>query len=207
MCCIGTGPSLTPQQVDTARAKGFVLFGCNRVWELTDLDVLYCCNETFWDHYWCDDLAKYRASKWTGSKVAADRYGLNWINGYDRPGLSVDPAYVHHGHGSGFSLVNLAYLMGARRIVLLGYDMRYAADYSGQDKRVGSSPRHYFGEYPSALHHWPSVSVRGGVHVGLVAQYESVAKQGLVEVINATPAGALTCFPTMDIHDVSSDSN
>jgi hypothetical protein len=97
--------------------------------------------------------------------------------------------------------------MGARRIVLLGYDMKYATDYCGTEKRVGNRPRHYFGEYPSALLHWPSVSVRGGVHFGLVSLYESVAKQGLIEIINCTPGSAVTCFPSMDIHDVSCDGD
>jgi hypothetical protein len=202
VCCIATGPSLAQYDIDVARQKGFALFGCNNVWELTKLDVLYCCNENWWDHYWSPTLAEYPASKWTGSKEAAKRYGLNWINGYDRPGLSSNPDYVHHGHGSGFSLVNLAFLMGARRIVLLGYDLKYAPDYQGPTEQPGSTPRHYFGEYPKALQHWPRMEVRGGVHVGLVQRYESVAKQGAVEIINCSRDTALTCFQRMSIDAV-----
>jgi hypothetical protein len=32
--------------------------------------------------------------------------------------------------------------------------------------------------------------------------YRSVAKQGLVEIVNCTPGSALDCFPTADISDV-----
>jgi len=205
VACIATGPSLTQADVDTAKRKGFAMFGCNNVWKLTQLDVLYGCDEKWWDHYWCDELANDPCEKWTGSKGAAKRYGLNWIDGKDRPGLSSDPRYVHHGHGSGFSLVNLAYLMGARRIVLLGYDLKYAPDYDGASRHVGSKPRHYFGEYPKELQHWPKVKVRNGVHVGLLSLYESVAKQGAVEIVNCTRDTALECFSRMAIDDCDSD--
>ena len=165
--------------------------------------MLYGCNVGFWATYWSDALKDHPSQKWTTNKEAADKFGLNLIAERDRWGLSNDPARIHHGHGSGYSLVNLAYLMGASRIVLLGYDLRYANDYSGDDKRAGSTPRHYFGEYPSALLHWPKVSVQNGVHVGLLKYYESVAKQNAVEIINCTgPNSALTCFERMSIDAV-----
>lgn len=200
VCLIATGPSLTLEQIDCAREKGFVLFGCNNVWEcVPDLAVLYACNAAWWTFYWSDRLAAYPAQKWTTSREAAQKFKLSWIAERDRFGLSSDANRIHHGHGSGYSMLNLAYLMGAARIVLLGYDLKYAPDYSGEDKRAGSLPRHYFGEYPSGLLHWPKVSVKDGVHVGLIKYYERVAEQNLIEIVNCTPRSALTCFPMKDI--------
>lgn len=199
MLCIGTGPSLNAASIETARRKGFTLFGCNNVWTLNDLAVLYACNLGWWEHYWGQMLAEDPAEKWTTNAEAAERYGLNWIAERNAPGLSTDPAVIHHGHGSGYSLVNLAYLMGAERIVLLGYDLKYAPDYDGRNEFIGSGPRHYFGEYPEPLQHWPSVRVRAGVHVELLDLYRSVAAQGLVEVLNATPDSAIDCFPRVTI--------
>lgn len=165
--------------------------------------MLYGCNEAFWVHYWCDELMSHPAEKWTTNKPAARKFRLNWIAERNAKGLSADPSYIHHGHGSGYSLVNLAFLMGAARIALLGYDLRFAADYDGTEKRIGSTPRHYFGEYPSGLRHWPKVNVRHGVHVELVQLYESIAEQGLVEIVNCTgPNSALECFPRTDIDAV-----
>jgi hypothetical protein len=201
-CLIATGPSLKPQQVEVAKSKGFALFGCNNVWELTELDVLWATNGQWWDHYWSDKLKAYPAAKWTVNRAAAIKYGLNWTAERAAQGLSTDPNYIHHGHGSGYSMLNLAYLMGASRIVLLGYDLKYAPNYDGKARQVGSSPRHYFGEYAPALHHWPSVHVKGGVHVELVSLYESVARQGLVEIINCSPDTALTCFPRVPIEQL-----
>lgn len=203
MACIGTGPSLTREQIQTARRKGFTLFGCNNVWELCDLAVHYACNAGWWDRYWSPRLEATSAEKWTCNAEAAQKYGLNWVAEKNAPGLSSDPSVIHHGHGSGYTLVNLAYLMGAERVVLLGYDLKYAPDYDGRAQQVGSEPRHYFGEYPSNLQHWPSAKVRGGVHVELLELYESVARQNAVEIINCTgPNSALNCFPREDIDAV-----
>jgi len=201
--CIGTGPSLTLEQIQSAREKGFTLYGCNLAYQIVpDLAVLYGCNKGFWGYYWDRGLREHRAEKWTTNKSAAREYGLRWIDEKNRMGLSADPSYVHHGHGSGYTLVNLAYLLGAERIVLLGYDLKYAPDYDGKARQVGSSPRHYFGEYPDELQHWPSQKVARGVHYELVDLYRSVAEQGLVEVINCTPDTALDCFPRIDIGDL-----
>ena len=204
--CIGTGPSLTDEQIEIARAKGFTLYGCNLVYaNVPDLTVLYAVNKAFWDFYWYDreyPLREYPAEKWTTNPEAAQAYGLKWIGEKNAPGLSSDPSYVHHGHGSGYTLVNLAYLHGAERIILIGYDLKYAPDYCGKIKQIGSGKRHYFGEYPSSMQHWPSQRVNNGVHEELVELYRTVAKQGLVEIINCTPDSALDAFPRMDISDV-----
>jgi hypothetical protein len=151
----------------------------------------------FWNYY-APECLEYldNVEKWTIDAEAADRFGLRCIEWKDKAqeGLSAGP-HIHHGKSAGFSLLNLAYLAGAERIVLLGYDMKFAPDYDGRAQRVGSSPRHYFGEYPSDLQHWPSVRVKAGVHVELLEFYAAVARQGLVEIVNCTPDTALTCFP------------
>lgn len=190
---------MTTDQIRTAQRKGFHLFGCNNVWQLCDLEVHYACNKGWWDHYWSPALAANPAEKWTCNREAADEYGLNWVAEKNAKGLSIDPSIVHHGHGSGYTLLNLAYLMGAERIVLIGYDMKYASDYNGHTQQIGSGPRHYFGEYPSELQHWPKMRVKNGIHEELVELYRSVAAQGVVEIINCTPGSAIDAFPRADI--------
>src|SRR5262245_24820873 len=131
IACIATGPSLKLEQIRAARSKGFVLFGCNNVYrEVPDLAVLYGCNAAWWDFYWERGVARHAAQKWTTNADAARKYGLNWVAERNAPGLSTSPDIIHHGHGSGFSMLNIAYLMGAARIVLLGYDLAYAPDYN-----------------------------------------------------------------------------
>ena len=86
--------------------------------------------------------------------------------------------------------------------MLLGYDLKYAADYDGKARQIGSSPRHFFGEYESNLQHWPSVQVKAGVHVELVHLYKTIEIQGLIEIVNCTPGSALEgVIPSMPIED------
>ena len=74
---IGTGPSLTLDQIGAARQKGFRLFGCNRVFEIVpDLEVLYGCNAGFWDTYMPID---HPCEKWTTSLEAANKHRINWM--------------------------------------------------------------------------------------------------------------------------------
>lgn len=207
ICCIATGPSLTREQVHVARSKGFRLFVCNNAYQLAlDAELLYAVNLEWWLHYW-GAVCRLPAQKWTTNEQAAQRFGLNWIAERDAPGLSTDPDVVHHGHGSGFSLLSMAARAKPDRIVLIGYDCRYAPDYDGRERRAGSTPRHSLevlptGEYPASMQHWPSVQVRDGVHVGLVELYRSVAAQGLVEIINCSPGSAIDCFPRVDIEGI-----
>jgi len=163
--------------------------------------LLYAVNSGWWDHYW-PQVKKHACQKWTTNKESAEKYGLNWVAEKNAPGLSKDPSIIHHGHGSGFTLLNLAYLMGANRILLIGYDLKYAPDYNGHTREVGSSPRHYFGEYPVELQHWPKVHVEKGVHTELCNLYQSVADQRIVEIINCSTDSALTCFPFADISEI-----
>ena len=155
-------------------------------------------NLPFWQHYW-NEINWLQCEKWTTNREAADIFGINCIAEKNAPGLSTDPKVIHHGHGSGYSLVSMAHNKGAKRIVLLGYDLRYAPDYDGKAHQIGSTPRHYFGEYPHSMQHWPSVQVKDGVHVELLELYRSIAEQGLVEVINCTPDSAIDCFERGDI--------
>ena len=199
--CIGTGPSLTPAQVEAARLTGFDLYVCNNaIFEVPDATLLYAVNLAWWDEYW-PEVQHLSCEKWTTNTTASMRYHINWIAERNAPGLSEDRNVIHHGHGSGYSLVSMAYRNGADRIVLLGYDLKYAQDYDAGSRDPGSTPRHFFGEYPESMRHWPSKQVVNGVHVELVDLYRSIVEQGLVELVNCTPDSALGSFlPYEDIN-------
>jgi hypothetical protein len=188
--------------VETARRNGYSLFVCNDAFLVApDAQLLHACNWQWWDARW-EKVKDLPCEKWTTRKESAEKYGINYIAEVNRPGLSTDPNVLHHGHSSGFQLVGMAFRAGFDRIILLGYDMKFANDYDGRQQMVGGCPRHFFGEYEPELQHWPSVKVKGGVHVELCDLYRSVAEQGLVEIINCTPGSALTCFPKVDIADL-----
>ncbi len=89
---------------------------------------------------------------------------------------------MHSGGNSGYQAANLALHTGARRIILVGYDMR-----RGPDNRAhwhGDHPPHMNNAPPHALATW-------------AAAFDSVPPTlpAGVEIINATPGSAVTAFP------------
>ncbi len=216
---IGTGPSLESADVEQCRKAGFLLVAVNNAWEFRP-HVHVTTNPEWWDL--CredDDIFMMMNSSsnplqcWCSDFRTAAKWGLNhfdWRDDAEHRGLSADPTLVSLGHGSGFSALNIAFLMGCNPIVLLGHDMRYPKGYDAIAKNPGGK-RHYFGEYPEGAQHWPRVKVRAtGELDGLIVCYEAVAEQIRVEqrhvdIINCTPGSALECFPSRRLDEVISD--
>lgn len=101
-------------------------------------------------------------------------------------GLCLKPDGVRTGSNSGYQALNLAVHTGAKRLLLLGYDMRES------DGRT-----HWFGDHPrktsSAEQFVPAFRT-------LV---EPLRKLG-IEVVNCTPGSALDCFPKRALEETLS---
>ena len=89
-----------------------------------------------------------------------------------RAGLSVSPTGIHAGN-SGYGALNLAFLMGARRIALFGID-------GGGGYAWGKAK-------PGDLHHLP------WLFTSAANQLEAKG----VEVVNGSPASLVRCWPRM----------
>jgi hypothetical protein len=204
---LATGPSLTPEVLEVARRGrelgAWALYGMNRTYrDVPELDTFLACNKEFYELEWERGLKEHRAVKWHWDLQTCIRFGLNFIPGKWGDGFPKEPIFIHLGHSSGFQLPQLAYHAGFRRLLLCGYDMRYAKDYDGRNQRIGSSPRHYFGEYAPELQHWPSVKIRDGVFVELIEQFEKVKRLNPdVEIINCSPGSAMDCFPMSTLEE------
>jgi hypothetical protein len=85
------------------------------------------------------------------------------------------------GQNGGYQAVNLAYLAGASRVLLLGYDMHGT---------------HWFGEHPRKTVH-SHYSMFMGRFARLARFMPRLPRK--FEVINCTPGSALTCFPRMEL--------
>lgn len=141
-------------------------------------DLLYACDDDWWFHH--RGVPRFEGTeKWTQSAMAALQFGLRFVPSVDAPGISLDPSRIHQGGNSGFQALNLAVLLGARRVVLYGFDMR----------RVDGQ-LHWFGEHP------PNVR-RDMDFARCIRAFEVAAPQikaAGVYVLNATPGSALRCF-------------
>lgn len=190
---VAPGPSLTLEAAGACRHVK-VMAVCD-AWRMVPwADALYASDAVWWQHP--DAGARgFAGEKWSShgtdprspnDKVAiARQFGVNLVEGRNGKGFSIDPSCIHYGSNSGFQAVNLAILFGARRIALVGFDMRTV-----------NGRRHFFGDHPRGLR-----NTTGYEH--FIAAFERAATMlpAGVEIVNATPGSALTCFPRIDIDD------
>jgi hypothetical protein len=202
---VGTGPSLTPEAIRTINAHidENLVYAMNNAFLIEELhiDTFFACNPAWWRHYGGHPLMKRRRERgmqcWTWDRKTAGALGINWIEGRWSGGkrnvtsLSRDPGFIHYGHGSGYETLGLAYAHGLRDFVLIGYDLRYPP----------GSARHFFGEYPAPLQHWPKTGPAGEM-TGLLDCYDTIDPASLgIKIINCSPGSALTRFGLADLHE------
>lgn len=179
--CVGGGPSLTLDQLDYVKGKAGVI-AINNAYELAPwADILYAGDRQWWD--WHEGCPEFTGIKVCIDEGACKKYGLFYIGSDSKVGLSTDQTFINTGRNSGFAAVNIAYLAGAARIVLIGYDMKFHRD--------GRS--HWFGDHPNL--------VRSNYN-NFISQFDKVADQNLVDIVNCTPKSALKCFRIAELEDV-----
>lgn len=100
-------------------------------------------------------------------------------------GLSTTPDAITTGQNSGYQAVGLCVAAQPLRIVLLGYDMKFAPD----------GRAHWHKEHPVGVQteRWYSET--------FVRHFNRLAKLTPVPIVNATPDSALRCFPTMALQE------
>lgn len=130
-------------------------------------------------------MKAHGAELWTQDGHSAQKHGLHWIKGCGEAGLGRDR--IHWGGNSGFQAINLAWLWGVRRFVLLGFDMQTGP--GGQ--------RHWFGDHP------PGQGFNNPDKFNAWIRAMEILARDLsdqaVEIYNASRQSALTCFPRIAI--------
>jgi hypothetical protein len=194
----GTGPSITPEIIKTVDDSGHRVFGANRAWEIFNCDVVHGCNYQFWDHYW-PQIQEQSFDKWTTRPQLEGKYpGLEYIEERWEDGLSKEQHWIAAHHGTGPQLVNIAYLYGCTRLLLVGWDMRF----NGKTGVKTFARRRYLDEDPLTLNHWPIYTGPDGELLALIKEMETIkpADYG-IEIINCTPGSAMKCFPMGDLNE------
>jgi hypothetical protein len=176
-----SGPSMKPLDP----VPGWSCMVVNNTWKLAPwADVLYAGDPNWWEAYG-HEVKHWRGVKYTRHLRSAARYGCEYVRRIRKgEGLCTQPMVIHSGGNSGYQAVNLAYHLGARRIILLGFDMH---------RRNGG---HWFGEHQNMLSA-PINHIKEWVRL-FRPLARDLANMG-VEVINATPGSDLDCFPKMSL--------
>lgn len=201
-----TGPSLTRDVAAHCRAaqrRGWQVLAVNDAWRMVpSAEALYAHDTAWWSHH--KGAPGFAGARWSatsdlaardGKRELAKAYGINLVHGSFGAGFSHGPG-IHYGGDdheqschSGFQAVNLALLWGARRIVLVGFDLR---------KVEGRS--HFFGDHPRTMN-FASPYAR---FAAALANARPTLPAG-VDLINATPGSALKAYPMMTLRDALAD--
>lgn len=191
---IASGPSLNGAQlseVALARCADRVRsIAVNNTLERAPFaDVAYFGDYTAIKHYRPQLLKSLGAHgvEWvTIDSAAAERWKLTHVNPASANGMQLDRIRVNG--NSGAQAINVAAAFGARRILLLGFDMQV-------DPVTRAA--HWFGQHPKNL-----VTVQ--LFEEWLHKFEFIAKDAKalgVEIINCTPGGALEVFPRATISE------
>lgn len=125
---------------------------------------------------------EFSGELWTCSEQAREQFGIRWVFGQDQSGLSAAPDYIHTGKNSGYQAIGLAYLFGAARVILLGFD--FSVGPRGE--------RHWHGDHPRGL-----ANCAGGNFGGWIQAMKTLAadlNRTPCKVLNASRRTALKSF-------------
>jgi hypothetical protein len=197
--CLATGPSLTKADVDAVRGRGTVI-AVNDAHQLAPwADVLYSSDRYWWKYHRCvPGFAGLRATiefspKRFARELTTDAPEMFFLKQTGHHGVEEDPAGLRTcGQNSGGAAVNLAVHLfadglGARRIVLLGYDCG-----------VPGGKRHFFGDHPRTLSQISPFPTWRTAFEQMRAPMEALG----IEVVNcsrSTSINAFRCAPLAEV--------
>lgn len=176
---IGGGPSL--MGFDWNRLMGKRTIAINKaILSYPRADALYWTDSRVYGWY-KKDIDSFKGLKYSIRNHSSYPADINILRKSNKFGLEEAKDALCHGNNSGYAAINLAYLLGAKRIVLLGYDMH------NDGKRS-----HYHEGYP--------VPATGDniYRDQFVPGFEILAdllKQKKVEVYNASMTSSLRVWP------------
>jgi len=181
--CLGCGPSLTVEDVEYCRGRASVI-AINNTYQLAPwAEVLYACDARWWGwHKGVPGFAGLKFSVEPKAKAGRREHGpyadITVLRNTGDDGFEADPSGLRTGKNSGYQAINLAVHFGARRIILLGYDMGPSKE--GRDHYFGSHPGGVVPPYHLFMRNYPNLAAE-------------LKKRG-VDVINASRKTALGVF-------------
>lgn len=185
---LASGPSLTLDQIAAAKRSGHFTIAVNATFQkMLDADVMYSGDFLFFKTYHAEIRRDFKGKVWTQDSSAAARWPwINRMRGANRDGLGTERIFING--NSGAQSVNLAYLWGYQRIILLGFDMRLGP----------KGERHHHPDHVAPC-------VQNQCFDEWLFKFEKIARDlrvHKIEVLNCTPGSALKCFPMPAWEDV-----
>lgn len=194
---LGGGPSLTKSNLELIKDKH--VLGVNQAYTLGNwVDACYS-GDGRWYHWNKKGLRRYEGLMITSYPTynpdkhdkAKDLINVGRISGHGISGKT-NKSIAWNGN-SGASAVNVAYWLGAKRIVLLGFDMKRQGNQFNWHNDYRTIPGkkengRYKSPYRQFLRCWKKIAID--------------ARALGIEIINCTPGGNLNNFPRKELEDV-----
>jgi hypothetical protein len=186
---LASGPSLTQAQIDYALASGAFTIAINATYQKAlTANVMYAGDYLTFKEYIADIRKRFKGEMWSQDSTSCARWpDIHRVRAANRDGLGKD-GMIHLNGNSAFQAINLLYVWGYKRIVLLGVDMKLGPN----------GEKHHHEDHPKPLvqalvfFEWIHKSARLAIDL----------KNAGIEVLNATPGSALTCWPVVKLEDV-----
>lgn len=181
---LGGGPSLGGVDID--RLKNSNVIAVNNAYQLADwLPFVYFMDEP-WFRWHEEELRGFQGLKVTGAPNLKGEPGLKWLQRGKRHVYDPRPGYISRGNNSGQGAICLAVALGAKKVILLGFDMHAKMGHNyHQDHPRGVPKSIYADKYFQCFNMLkPSLEALG------------------VQVVNATLGSALPTFPIVDPEEV-----
>ena len=186
---LGCGPSLTREQVEACRGKAKVIAVKEAARLAPWADALYFCDA----HFVTDEPDLFKNFK--GRVLTLENYKLReklpkleCLKNDGPKGFADEPDRIRHGKNSGYQAMHVAAHLGARRIVMLGFDMK-----PGDGGRL-----HFFGNRATRT---TPPSVYSTFMVPKFPEFAVELKRRAIDVVNATPGSAIGCFRRAPIQE------
>jgi hypothetical protein len=126
---------------------------------------------------------------WTVNRLSFPPRNLHYLRRDTKLGLSDNPSVIHGGGTSGFGAFNFAYLKGATKIVLFGFD--YGPNDEGE---WHANQRHYDPNHQYDFETWKAWAASFN-HV--IPQME----KSNIEVTNASPTSRIEVFKRVSVEE------
>lgn len=169
---LASGPSMSQEVADRVHAAGLPAIAINNTYLLAPwADMLYAADEEWWRVHRA--AAEFRGLKVTAGVVP----GVARVTCTGLDGIDMTPGCVRTGGNSGYQAIQLAAQAGARRVLLLGFDMH------------GS---HWHGDHGPGLR-----NTTADLFAKWVKRFDSAAPllaAAGIDVVNCTPGSAIRCF-------------
>jgi len=181
---LGGGPSLLKTDLRPLY-RGQRVIGVNNAFELGPWVDVCLFGDIQWFHWNLESLRRF------GGLVVSAHPGTwpAWVKPMLRgkpEGIETRRGFLSWNRSSGGAAVNLAVHLGAKRIVLIGYDMRLVDGKKNWHNKHKERPHDPFERF---LRPWKLIRA-------------DCAKLG-VEIFNATPGSALTLFPFVTVEEMA----